>query len=110
MSASTGMLCLFLPEKSKPVLLAGSFFSALRYIPSARGSRASCSAVEVFEIEQPGAAMYLGPASFLASIHCLRISSVVNLVKSISSTPPRIGWKYSLRTSEIGIPLTFTEY
>src|SRR5580698_1083276 len=78
--------------------------------PSERGKRASSSGVELFGTEQPGVAMYLAPACVLASVHCFRISVVVNFSKSISSTPPTIGCEYCLRTSEIGNPLVFTEY
>src|ERR1700694_1454537 len=92
------------------VVLAASLYVACSYIPRERGNRASSSEVELFGTEQPGAAMYLAPASALAFVHCFRISAIVNFSKSISSTPPRIGWEYCIRTSEIGIPLVFTEY
>ena len=52
---------------------------ACAYIPSARGKRASSSGVELMGTEHPGAAMYLAPASFLASVNCFRISATVNL-------------------------------
>src|SRR5579863_2422358 len=78
--------------------------------PSDLGKRESSSAVESLGMEQPGAAMYLGPACERACVHWEWISSVVSLRKSISSTPPRMGCAYFWRTSEMGMPLTFTEY